>query len=152
MVSRPESISAWRRAAASSMRILGSPVSMALAMPPSAFDFLNVLPGLVHQFVGQALHIVAAGPRVHHLGDAGLFLQVDLRVAGDARRKIGGQRDGLVERVGVQRLRVSQDRGHRFHAVRGTLLKTSCAARLQPEVWQCVRSAIDFWDSWDESP
>ena len=28
--------------------------------------------------------------------------------------------------------------------VRGTLLKTSCAARLHPEVWQWVRSAIDL--------
>ena len=34
MVSRPESICACRRAAASSMRILGMPVSMALAIPP----------------------------------------------------------------------------------------------------------------------
>ena len=28
--------------------------------------------------------------------------------------------------------------------VRVTLLKTSCAVRLQPLVWQCVRSASDF--------
>ena len=41
------------RAAASSMRILGRPVSMALAMPPRALDFLNQLPGRVHQLVRQ---------------------------------------------------------------------------------------------------
>ncbi len=33
---RPESIRAWVRAAASSMRSLGMPASMALAMPPAA--------------------------------------------------------------------------------------------------------------------
>ena len=80
------------------------------------FDLLDVLPRLVHQVVGQRLDIVAARPRVDYFGDAGLFLQVDLRVAGDARRKIRGQRDGFVERVGVQRLRVAQNGGQRFHA------------------------------------
>ena len=29
-------------------------------------------------------------------------------------------------------------------AVRATLFHTSCAVRLQPLVWQCVRNAIDF--------
>ena len=29
-------------------------------------------------------------------------------------------------------------------AVRETLLNTSCAVRLQPDVWQCVRSASDL--------
>ena len=33
---RPESMRAWVRAAASSMRILGMPASIALAMPPAA--------------------------------------------------------------------------------------------------------------------
>ena len=33
---RPESIRAWVRAAASSMRIFGMPASMAFAMPPAA--------------------------------------------------------------------------------------------------------------------
>jgi hypothetical protein len=35
IASFPESMCAWRRAAASSMRSFGSPVSMAFAMPPS---------------------------------------------------------------------------------------------------------------------
>ena len=35
MVWRPESIRAWARAAASSMRSFGMPASIALAMPPS---------------------------------------------------------------------------------------------------------------------
>ncbi len=34
MVCRPESIRAWARAAASSMRSFGMPASIALAMPP----------------------------------------------------------------------------------------------------------------------
>ena len=37
MVWAPLSMRAWVRAAASSMRILGRPVSMALAMPPSSW-------------------------------------------------------------------------------------------------------------------
>ena len=75
-----------------------------------------MMPGPVHQVVRQALHVVAAGPGVDHLRDAGFFLQIDLRVAGDAGGEIGGQRDGFIERVGVQRLRVAQHRGQRLDA------------------------------------
>ena len=74
------------------------------------FHFLNVLPRLVHQLVREALHVVASGPRVHHLGDARFFLQENLRITRDARREIRRQRDGLIERIGVQRLRVTQHR------------------------------------------
>ena len=45
---------------------------------------------------------------------AALLLQEDLRVAGDAGGEIGRQRQRLVERVGVQRLRVALRRGHRL--------------------------------------
>ena len=62
MVSRPESISAWRRAAASSMRILGMPGLNGLGHAAERFDLLDVLPRFVHQVVGQALDVVAAGP------------------------------------------------------------------------------------------
>ena len=99
---------ACRRAAASSMRILGMPVSIAFAMPPRASISSIMVPGRVHQLVGEPLDIVRAGPRIHHPGDAGFLLQVDLRVAGDARGEIGGQREGLIERVGVQRLGVAR--------------------------------------------
>ena len=56
-----------------------------------------------------------------------------LRVAGDAGGEVGRQRDGLVERVGVQRLRAAVRRRHAPRCtVRVTLLNTSCAVRLQP--------------------
>ncbi len=29
--------------------------------------------------------------------------------------------------------------------VRATLLKGSCSLKLHPEVWLCVRNAMDFW-------
>ena len=66
MISRPASMRACRRAAASSMRILGMPGLDGLGHAAERFDFLDVVPGLVHQLVGQRLHIVAAGPRVDH--------------------------------------------------------------------------------------
>ena len=79
-----------------------------------ALDALDDLPGLVDQFLGQALDIIAAAQRIDDLGHPGFFLDDDLRVAGDARREIGGQCDRLVERIGVQRLRATQHRGHRL--------------------------------------
>ena len=116
MTSLPESMLACRRAAASSMRIFGMPVSMALAMPPSASISSIRFQARVHQFVREPLHIIGAGPGIDHARDAGFLLQIDLRVARDARGELGGQRQRLVERVGVQRLRVPQRRGQRFDA------------------------------------
>ena len=58
------------------------------------------------QLVGQPLDVVAAAPRVDDAAGAGLLLQEELGVAGDAGGEVGRQRDRLVERVGVQRLRM----------------------------------------------
>ncbi len=69
---------------------------------------------IVHQLLGQRLDIIAAAQRIDDLGDAGLFLQHDLGVAGDARRKIGGQRNGFVQRIGVQALRAAHHRRQRL--------------------------------------
>ena len=44
----------------------------------------------------------------------GFFLQDELRVAGDAGRKLGRQRDGFVKAVGVQALRAAKHRRHAF--------------------------------------
>ena len=103
------------------------------------------MPGLVHQFVGEALHVVTAGPGIDHVGDAGFFLQVDLGVAGDARRKIAWAAQSLHRARWCAAIACgpSTAASASMH-VRGTLLKTSCAVRLQPEVWQCVRRAIDL--------
>jgi hypothetical protein len=46
----------------------------------------------------------------------GLVLEEELGVAGDAGREIGGQRDGFIERIGVQRLGVTQRCGHGLDA------------------------------------
>ena len=71
-------------------------------------------PGRVGHVLGQLLHHVAAGPGIDDVGDVGFFLDDELGVAGDARRELGRQRDGFVERVGVQRLRAAEHRGHRL--------------------------------------
>ena len=44
-------------------------------------------------------------------------------IAGDAGREIGGQRDGFVERVGVQALGVAQGGGHGLDAGTGDVIK-----------------------------
>ena len=64
------------------------------------------------ELVGQGLHVVGTCPRVDLLADLGLVLDVDLGVAGNTSREVGGQRDGLVEGVGVERLGVSQHGCH----------------------------------------
>ena len=79
-----------------------------------ALDLLDDAERLGGQRVGERLHEVRAAPRIDHLRDAGLELQDELRVARDARRRVGRQRDRLVERVGVQALRAAEHRGHRL--------------------------------------
>jgi hypothetical protein len=79
-----------------------------------AVNFLDDLPGLVSEILGQPLHHVGTGPGVDDVGDMRLFLDHQLGVAGDARRELGRQGDGFVKRVGVQRLRATKNRGHCF--------------------------------------
>ena len=105
---------AWVLAAASSMRSLGMPASIALAMPPSSSTSLDVAPGLLRELGGQPLDIERAAPGVDDAGGAALLLQEELGVAGDARGEVGRQRQRLVERVGVQRLGVPLGRRHRL--------------------------------------
>ena len=102
----------------------------------------------MHQLVGQLLDVVGAAPRIDDLRNPGLLLQVDLRIAGDARGKIGRQRQGFIERVGVQRLRVAQRGGQRFHAgahdiverfLRGQAPAGSLAMRAQHHGFRILR-------------
>ena len=65
-------------------------------------DFLNVLPRLVHEFVGQCLHVVRTCPWVDFLADFCLVLDVNLRVTCDTCREIGRQSNRFVKRIGVQ--------------------------------------------------
>ena len=57
---------------------------------------------------------MAAGPRVDGGRVASLGLQEQLGVAGNARRHVRGERDGFVERVGVQGLRAAHGGGQGF--------------------------------------
>ena len=79
--------------------------------------------GALRQLMGQPLHVVRPTPRVDRPGGAGLLLQQQLGVAGDAGRKVGGQSQRLVEGVGVQRLRVPLRCGHRLDAGAGDVVE-----------------------------
>ena len=99
---------AWRRAAASSIRRFGRPVWMALVMPPRPSTSSISAQAFVGEFRRQALDIIGAGQRIDDLGDAGLVLEDELGVAGDAGGEFRRQRDRLVEGIGVQRLRAAE--------------------------------------------
>ena len=66
--------------------------------------------------MGKLFDIVGAGPGIDDAGDFGLLLEVELRVARDAGGEISRQRDGLVQRIRMQRLGVAQDGGHGLNA------------------------------------
>ena len=87
-----------------------------LGHPAGLLDLGDVRPGPAGQVVGEPLDVVAAAPRVDHLRGAGLLLEQQLGVAGDAGGEVGGQRQRLVERVGVQALGVALGGGHRLDA------------------------------------
>jgi hypothetical protein len=77
-------------------------------------DFFDDGPGRIGHVLRELLHHVAAGPGVDHVRDVRLFLDDELRVACDARAELARQRDGFVERVGVQALRAAEHGRHRF--------------------------------------
>ena len=108
------STAACRRVAASSISRFGRPVCDRLGHAAQRLDLLDQRPGLFGQLGGQALDVVGAGQRIDDLGDAGLVLQDQLGVAGDARREFGRQRDRLVEGIGVQRLGAAERGRHRL--------------------------------------
>ena len=74
----------------------------------------DVRAGPLGELMRQPLHVVGAAPRVDRPGGAGLLLQQQLGVACDAGGEVGGQRQRLVECVGVQRLGVTLGGGHRL--------------------------------------
>ena len=95
---------------------LGQPGVDGLGHAAGLLDLLDVPPGPPGQVVGQLLDVGRAAPRVDDAGGAGLLLQHQLGVAGDAGGEVGRQRQRLVERVGVQRLGVPLGRRHRLDA------------------------------------
>ena len=93
------------------------------------------MPGTCRQVGGQALDEVASAPGVDHAAGARLLLQEELRVARDAGREIGRQRQRLVQRIGVQRLGAALRCGHGLdagacHVVEDILCRKAPAARL----------------------
>jgi hypothetical protein len=95
---------------------LGQALLDGLRHAAQRFHLLDVCPGARGDVVREALHVVAAAPRVDDARGAALELQIQLRVARDAGAEVRGQRDGLVQRVGVQRLRVALRGGHGLDA------------------------------------
>ena len=77
----------------------------------------------LRQLMGQPLHVVGAAPGVDRPRGARLLLQHQLGVAGDPGGEVGGQRQRLVQRVGVQRLGVTLGRGHRLDAGAGDVVE-----------------------------
>ena len=67
-------------------------------------DLLNNGPRLLDDLIGQRLHIIRSGQRIHGAADLRLLLNDDLRITRDAGGKVGGQAERLVKGVGVQRL------------------------------------------------
>src|SRR5687768_11473742 len=70
----------------------------------------------MREIMGEALDVVAARPGIDRPADAGLLLQVQLGVARDPGAEVGRQRQRFVERVGVQRLRVTERSSERLDA------------------------------------
>ena len=114
IVRRPCSSSAWNR-----MDECGD-----LALEPAGLDRLHHAAlgldlgeqslGLALQPVGQRLQVVRPAQRVGHVGHPGLVGEDLLGPERDADRFLGGQRQGLVQRVGVERLGAAQHRGQRL--------------------------------------
>ena len=63
-----------------------------------------------HAYLSEGLHHVRASPGVRHVGDLGLLLQDQLRVARNTGTELRGQTKSLVEGVRVQRLTGQTDR------------------------------------------
>ena len=75
-------------------------------------DFLDVLPCLGIELLGEFLHVVGTCPWVDVLAHLGLVLDVNLRVACDTCGEIGRKGNGLVQGIGVQGLGVTQYGSH----------------------------------------
>ena len=79
-------------------------------------DLLDVGPRTLGEVVGEPLDVVRATPRVDHASGARLLLEEELCVSRDAGAEVGREGECLVERVGVQRLRVAVGGSERFEA------------------------------------
>ena len=85
---------------------------MARSMPPRASIFCEVVFGFLLDAVGGGFDEVAAGEGIDGLGDAGLVGDDLLGAEGDAGGLFGGEGEGFVVAVGVERLGAAEDGGH----------------------------------------
>ena len=134
---------AWVRAAASSMRILGMPASIALAMPPAA-STSSMCCHARRRGRGSAARRrqPAHGSMTRVVPDSCWSTSWVLR-AMRAEKSVGSA-------MASSRALVCRDwvwpwvDAIASTQVRTTLLKTSCAVSDQPDVWLCVRSESDL--------
>ena len=77
-------------------------------------DLLEHRLGLALELVGERLDVVRAAERIDDVRNAGLVGEHLLRAERDLHRFFGRQRQRLVHRVGVQRLRAAEHRGERL--------------------------------------
>ncbi len=67
---------------------------------------------LFFHFVGEGFHVVRAAEGIDHVVQSRLFTEDVLGCHGDARGGFGGNADGLVVAVRVQRLQAAENAGH----------------------------------------
>ena len=60
------------------------------------FNLLDMSPCALYESVGEAFDVVGSRPRVYYAANAGFILQVQLGVAGNARREAVGRADSFV--------------------------------------------------------
>ena len=89
-------------------------------------NFLDKRPSLIRKISSQFFHVIRTRQGIDHIGDARFFLQNQLGVSSDTRRKFRRQRNRFIKRIGMQRLRPPQNRAHRlisgaYHVVIGVL-------------------------------
>ncbi len=98
-------------------------------------DLVHDLAGLADDGAREGLDEVGASQGIHHVADLGLFLDDDLRVAGNPGREVRREVGGLVQGVRVQRLGAAQGRRERLegradHVVVWVLLREAPAGSL----------------------
>ena len=126
------------------MRRFGSPSRDRPGHAAGRLDLLDVGERAGGEIVGEALDEERAAPGIDDPRRSSLGLQQELGVAGDAGGEVGRQRQGLVERIGVQALGSAGDRRHRLDGgARDIVEDVARAARLQPLVWVWARRASE---------
>ena len=93
---------------------LGQPCLNGLGHSPELFYLLKKFLHAFHELRAALLNGDAAAQGIHKAGDPAALLNANLRFAGDSRREIRRQGNGLVERIGMKGLGSAQCCGHGF--------------------------------------